>query len=61
MTETDTLYDVRERTGDPAHASVDDVCKLVIERARNQREDHQDVHLDEVMATIVDRYGADTV
>ena len=61
MTDTDALYDVRERTENPAHASVDDVCELVFERARNQREDHQDAHFDEAMATVVDRYGDDTV
>jgi len=31
MTDTDVRYDVRERTGDPVHASVDDVCVLVFE------------------------------
>lgn len=61
MTDPDALYDVRERTGDPAHASVDDVIALVVERAREPREDHQDAHFDEAMATVVDRYGADAV
>lgn len=35
MTDTDALYDVRERTGDPAHASVDDVIAPALERARD--------------------------
>ncbi|UPM44535.1 hypothetical protein [Halocatena salina] len=61
MTDTDALYDVRERTGDPAHASVDGVIELVLERAREPREDHQDAHFDEGMAAILDRYGADAV
>ena len=37
MADTDALYDVRERTGNPAHTSVEDVCKLVLERAREPR------------------------
>lgn len=61
MTDTDAFYDVRERTGNPAHASVDDVIALVFERAQDQREDHQDAHFDEAMATVVNRYGADAV
>ena len=61
MTETDALYDVRERTGNPAHASVDDVITLVLGRARESREDHHNVHFDEAMAAVVDRYGADAV
>ena len=61
MTETDALYDVRERTGNPAHASVDDVITLVLDRAREPREDHHNAHFDEAMAAVVDRYGADAV
>ena len=61
MTETDALYDVRERTGNPAHASVDDVITLVLDQAREPREDHQNAHFDEAMAAVVDRYGADAV
>lgn len=61
MTETDALYDVRERTGNPAHASVDDVITLVLDRARDPREDHHNAHFDEAMAAVVDRYGADAV
>lgn len=61
MTDTDALYDVQERTGDPAHASVDDVVQLVLERAREPRDDHQDAHFDEAMATVVDQYGTDAV
>ena len=61
MTDTDALYDVRERTGDPAHASVDDVIALVLERARDPRENHHDAHFDKDMAAVVDRYGTETV
>ena len=61
MTDTDALYDVRERTGNPTHASVDDVCELVLERAANPRTDHQDTHFDEAMAAAVDRYGTEAV
>ena len=55
------LYDVRKRTGDPAHASVDDVCELVSKRAETPRADHHNSHFDEAMADIVDEYGTETV
>ena len=61
MTDTDSLYDVRERTGNPTHAAVDDVCELVLERAANPRTDHQDAHFDEAVAAAVDRYGTGAV
>jgi hypothetical protein len=61
MTEPDALYDVRERTGNPAHASVDDVITLVLDRARDPREDHHNAHFDEAMAAVVERYGSDAV
>ncbi|WP_225335959.1 hypothetical protein [Halomicrobium urmianum] len=61
MTDSEPLYDVRERTGNPAHPSVDDVVELVLERAQNPRVDHQDANLDEAMVTVVDRYGSETV
>ncbi len=61
MTDSEPLYDVRERTGNPEHPSVNDVVDLVLERAENPRGDHQDAHLDEAMATVVDRYGSETV
>ncbi|MFC7326040.1 hypothetical protein ACFQMF_15895 [Halorubrum rutilum] len=61
MTDAEPLYDVRERTGNPEHPSVDDVVELVLERAEHPRADHQDAHLDEVMATVVDRYGSETI
>ena len=61
MTDAEPLYDVRERTGNPDHPSVDDVITLVLERAEDPRGDHQDAHLDEAMATVVDRYGSETV
>jgi len=61
MTDSEPLYDVRERTGDPEHPSVDDVVELVLARAETPRVDHQDAHLDEAMATVVDRYGSETV
>ncbi|MFC6722860.1 hypothetical protein ACFQE1_00260 [Halobium palmae] len=61
MTGPDALYDVHERTGNPVHTSVNDVIAHVFERAQNQREDHQDAHFNEAMATVVDRCGADAV
>ncbi|MFA9427301.1 hypothetical protein [Natronorubrum sp. A-ect3] len=61
MTDSDALYDVRERTGNPEHASIDEVVELVFERAQNPREDHQDAHFDVTMATVVDRYGTEPV
>ena len=61
MLDKDALYDVRERTKNPEHASVDDVVELVLERAQHPRTEHQDAHLDEMMATVVDRYGTDPV
>ena len=61
MIDPDALYDVRERTADSAHASVDDVCKLVFKRAETPRADHHDAHFDEAMAAIVDQYGIETV
>jgi len=57
MSDSKGLYDVRERTRNPEHASVDDVVELVFERAQHPRTDHHDGHLDELMATVVDRYG----
>ncbi|SER41170.1 hypothetical protein [Natrinema salaciae] len=59
--QNDALYDVRERTKNPKHASVDDVVELVLERAQHPRTEHRDAHLDEMMATVVDRYGTDPV
>ena len=61
MPDNDALYDVCERTKNPEHASVDDVVELVLERAQHPRTEHRDAHLDEMMATIVDRYGTDPV
>lgn len=61
MTDDEALYDVREQTGDPTHASVDDVCELVLTRAQDPRDDHQDAHFDAAMATVVDRYGTEAV
>lgn len=61
MTADEALYDIREQTGNPAHASVDDVVDLVLTRTENPRTDHQDAHFDEAMAAAVDRYGTGTV
>ena len=61
MTGSEPLYDVRERTGNPEHPPIDDVVDLVLERAENPRVDHQNAHLDEAMATVVDRYGSETI
>jgi len=57
MTNHATVYDVQERTGIPAHASVDRVCERLLDRAAPPRTDHPDAHLDETMATVVARYG----
>lgn len=57
MTDHTTVYNVQERTGNPAHASVDRVCEQLLDRAATPRTDHPDAHLDETMATVVDRYG----
>lgn len=61
MTCDDTLYHVREQTGDPTHASVDDVVGRVFERAQNPHDSHQDAHFDEAMAEVVNRYGTAAV
>ncbi len=61
MTETDALYEVQERTENPAHASVDDVITLVLDRARDPRENHHNAHFDEAMAAVVDQYSEDAV
>ena len=37
------------------------MVELVLERAQHPRTEHRDAHLDEVMATVVDRYGAGAV
>nr|WP_318570897.1 hypothetical protein [Salinigranum marinum] len=57
MTDHATVYDVRERTGNPGHASVNTVCERMLERAATPRTDNSDAHLDGTMATVVDRYG----
>ena len=61
MTDHATVYDIRERTGNPAHASVDRVSERLLDRAAAPRADHPDAHLDEEMATVVDRYGDEVV
>jgi len=61
MSDSEARYDVRERTGNPEHASVDAVVELILERAQHPRTDHQDGHLDDMMASVVDRYGTDPV
>jgi len=57
MTDHATVYDVQERTGNPAHASVDRVCVRMLDRAAAPRTNYLDAHLDGTMATVVDRYG----
>lgn len=37
MSESETHYDVREWTGNPEHASVDDVVELEFERVQHPR------------------------
>lgn len=57
MTDHAAAYDVRERTGNPEHVSVETVCEHVLDRAADLRTDHPDAHLNTAMATVVDRYG----
>ncbi len=61
MPDNDALSDVRERTENPEHASVDDIVELILERAQHPWTEHWDAHLDEMMTTVVDRYGTDPV
>ena len=61
MPDSEPRYNVCEQTGDPEHASVDDVVELVVERAQNTRTDHEDAHFDTAVATLVDRYGPESV
>ena len=61
MPDTEANYNVREQTGNPEHASVDDVVDLVVERAQNPRAEHEDAHFDTAVAALVDRYGTESV
>jgi len=61
MPDTEANYNVREQTGNPEHASVDDVVDLVIQRAQNPRTEHEDAHFDTAVAALVDRYGTESV
>jgi hypothetical protein len=61
MPDTEANYNVREQTGNPEHASVDDVVDLVIQRAQNPRAEHEDAHFDTAVAALVDRYGTESV
>jgi hypothetical protein len=61
MSVSEARYDVREQTGNPEHASVDDVVELILERAQHPRTDYENGHLDDLIATVVDRYGTDPV
>ena len=61
MADSEPIYDVHERTWTPEHPSIDDVVEGALERAQNPGVDHQDAHLDKAMATVVDRYGPETV
>jgi len=61
MADSEPLYNVREQTGDPDHASVSDVVDLVVERAQNPRTEHGDAHFDTALAALVDRYGTELV
>jgi hypothetical protein len=54
-------YNVREQTGNPDHASVDDVVDLAIQRAQNPRTEHEDAHFDTAVAALVTRYGTESV
>ena len=61
MPAPEPLYTVREQTGNPDHASVDEVVNLVIQRAQTPRDEHEDAHFDTPMATIIDTYGTEPV
>jgi len=61
MPDAEPHYNVREQTGNPEHASVDDVVDLVIQRAQNPRAEHEDAHFDTAVAALVDRYGTESV
>ena len=61
MPDAEPHYNVREQTGNPEHASVDDVVDLVIQRAQNPRAEHEDEHFDTAVAALVDRYGTASV
>jgi hypothetical protein len=61
MADAEPRYNVREQTGNPEYASVNDVVDLVVERAQNPRTDHDDAHFDSAVAAIVDRYGTESV
>ena len=61
MPDTEANYYVREQTGNPDHASVDDVVDLVVARAQNPRTDHEDTHFDTAVAALVDRYGTESI
>ena len=45
----------------PLETALADVVDLVLERAQQPRTNHRDAHLDELMATVVDRYGTEPV
>lgn len=51
------MYDLQERTGNPKHASIDEVCDRILARSAEPRTAHPDAHLDAAMATVVERYG----
>ena len=61
MPDAEPRYNLREQTGTPEHASVDDVIDLVVQRAQNPRTDHGDAHFDTAVAALVDRYGPESV
>jgi hypothetical protein len=61
MPDTEANYNIREQTGNPEHAWVDDVVDLVVHRAQNPRTEHEDAHFDRTMATVIDTYGTDPV
>lgn len=61
MTTQEPVYDVRERTGNPENASVEEVCDRLLSRAAEPRRDHRDSHFDLAIAEFVDEYGEETV
>jgi hypothetical protein len=61
MPDTEPHYNVREQTGNPEHASVDNVVDLVVHRAQTPRAEHEDAHFDTAVAVLVDRHGTASI
>lgn len=61
VSDSDSVYQIRDRTGNPEHASLEEVCDQLLSRAAEQRRGHPDANLDDAMAIAIDRYGETTV